>query len=141
MQMLLLIRNSSEHLDFRGLSGEAFGVFPGQPDGVDFFGFWLVSVKSLKFGGDDDAAEPGGHAGGGRFGLGRVPGRGEAAGPGVGGVVPGGGVPADGEGLAGEHERDGALGRGRGAVAGLAGPEELPRVFYRDARRQDARYR
>ena len=34
-------------LDFRGLSGGAFGVFPGQPDGVDFFGFWLISVKSL----------------------------------------------------------------------------------------------
>jgi hypothetical protein len=29
-------------LDFRGLGGEVFGVFPGQPDGVDFFGFRLV---------------------------------------------------------------------------------------------------
>ncbi len=55
-----------------------------------------------------------------------------AAGPGVCGAVPGGGVPADGEGLAGEHERDGALDRVGGAVAGLAGPEELLGVFYRD---------
>ena len=31
-------------LDFRGLSSDAFGVFPGQPDGVDFFGFWLVEA-------------------------------------------------------------------------------------------------
>jgi len=45
-------------------------------------------VKSLKFGGDDDAAELGGHVGGGRLGLRGVPGRVEAAGLGVGGVVP-----------------------------------------------------
>src|SRR5213078_543066 len=126
------IQRTGSSLDFRGLGGGAFGVFPGQPDGVDFFGFWLVSVKPLKFGGDDDAAELGGHVGGGRFGLRGVPGRVEAAGLGVGGVVPGGGVPADGDGLAGEHERDGALDRAGGAVAGLAGPEELLRVFYRD---------
>jgi integrase len=36
---------------------------------MDFCGFWLVSAKSLKFGGDDDAAELGGHVGGRRFGL------------------------------------------------------------------------
>jgi hypothetical protein len=32
-------------LDFRGLGGDVFDVFPGQADGVDFFWFWLVSVK------------------------------------------------------------------------------------------------
>ena len=56
----------------------------------------------------------------------------QAAGLGVGGVVAGGGVPADGDGLAGEHERDGALDGAGGAVAGLPGAEELLRVFYRD---------
>src|ERR1700758_1045646 len=29
-------------LDFRGLGGEVCGVFPGQADGMDFCGFWLV---------------------------------------------------------------------------------------------------
>ena len=49
-------------------------VFPGQPDGVDFCGCWLVRARWLKSGGDDDAAELGGHVGGGRLGLGCVPG-------------------------------------------------------------------
>jgi hypothetical protein len=44
----------------------------------------------------------------------------QAAGLGVGGAVTGGGVPADGDGLAGEHERDRALDRAGGGVAGLA---------------------
>jgi hypothetical protein len=35
-------------LDFRDLGGEVFGVFPGQADGVDFCGFWLVSANSLN---------------------------------------------------------------------------------------------
>ncbi len=99
---------------------------------MDFCGFWLVSANSLKSGGDDDAAEPGGHAGGGRLGLRGVPGRVEAAGPGVGGVAAGGGVPADRDCLAGEHERDRALDRACGAVAGLAGAGELLRVLDRD---------
>jgi hypothetical protein len=50
----------------------------------------------------------------------------------VGGVVPVGGVPAVGEGLAGEHERDGALDGAGGAVAGLPGAVDLLGVFYRD---------
>ena len=50
---------------------------------------------------------------------------------GVGGVVPGGGVPAGGDGLAGELERDGALDGAGGAVAGLPGGEDLLAVFYR----------
>jgi hypothetical protein len=50
----------------------------------------------------------------------------------VGGVVAGGGVPGDGDGLAGELERDGALDGGSGAVAGLPGAEQLLGVFYRD---------
>ena len=53
----------------------------------------------------------------------------------VGGVVAGGGVPADGDGLAGELERDGPLDRAGGAVARLPGPEDLLAVFYRDLNR------
>ena len=56
----------------------------------------------------------------------------QAAGLGVGGVVADGGVPADGDGLAGEHERDRALDLAGGAVAGLAGAERLLRVLDRD---------
>jgi hypothetical protein len=33
-----------QDLDFRGLGGEVFGVFPGQADGMDFCGFWLVEA-------------------------------------------------------------------------------------------------
>jgi hypothetical protein len=44
----------------------------------------------------------------------------------------GGGVPGDDDGLAGDLERDGPLDGGRGAVAGLAGAEELFRVLDRD---------
>jgi hypothetical protein len=46
--------------------------------------------------------------------------------------VPGGGVPGDGDGLAGDLERDGALDGCGGAVAGLAGAEDLLGVFYGD---------
>src|SRR6266851_1707181 len=50
----------------------------------------------------------------------------------VGGVVAGGGVPEDGEGLAGQGERDGGADRAGGAVAGLPGTEYLPGVLERD---------
>ena len=43
-----------------------------------------------------------------------------------------GGVPAGGDGLAGELERDGPLNGTGGAVAGLPGAEDLAGVFYRD---------
>ena len=46
----------------------------------------------------------------------------------VGGVVAGGGIPAGGDGLAGELKRDGPLDRAGGAVAGLPGAEDLPEV-------------
>jgi len=49
----------------------------------------------------------------------------------VGGVVPCGGVPGDGEGLAGELEGDGAADRAGEPVAGLPGAEDLLRVLYR----------
>ncbi len=49
----------------------------------------------------------------------------------VGGVVAGGGVPGDDDGLAGELERNGALDGAGGAVAGLPGGEDLLAVFYR----------
>jgi len=48
---------------------------------------------------------------------------------GVGRVVPGGGVPAGSHGLAGKLERDGALDRAGGAVAGLSGAEDLAGVL------------
>src|SRR6266481_8870049 len=94
-------------------------VFPGQAEDVDFFGGRLVRARCLKSGGDDDAAELGAHVGGGRLGFAGVPG---GAGPvfgHVGGVVAGGGVPAGGDGLAGELERDGPLDGAGDAVAGL----------------------
>ena len=61
-------------------------------------------------------AELGGHVGGRGLGLSRVPG---GAGPvicHIGGVVAGGGVPAGGDGLAGELEGDGPLDAGRGLL-------------------------
>ena len=61
-------------LDFRGLGGEGCGVFPGQSEDAEFCGCWLVRARCLKSGGDDDAAEPGGHVGGGGLGLAGVPG-------------------------------------------------------------------
>ncbi len=50
----------------------------------------------------------------------------------VGGVMAGGGVPGDGDGLASELERDCAVNGAGGPVAGLPGAEDLPGVFYRD---------
>ena len=97
-----------------------------------------VRTRCPKSGGDDDAAELGGHVGGRGLGLAGVPG---GAGPvicHVGGVVAGGGVPAGGDGLAGELERDGPLDRAGGAVAGLPGAEDLPGVFDRDLDRPPA---
>jgi len=91
----------------------------------------LVRVRCPIFGGDEDAAELGEHVGGGRLGLGGVPGRAGAVIGDVGGVVPGGGVPGGGDGLAGELERDGALDGAGGAVAGLACAEDLPGVLDR----------
>jgi len=103
---------------------------------VDFCGFRVVSVKSLKFGGGDDAGELDGHADGGGLGLRGVPGGVQAAGLGAGGVVAGGGVPADGDCLAREHERDSALDRAGGAVAGLE-PRTLPGCLSSPAEWQD----
>ena len=65
-------------------------VFPGQAEDADFFGCRLVGARCLKSGGDDDAAELGGHVGCGRLGFAGVPG---GAGPVFGhvrGVVAGG---------------------------------------------------
>jgi hypothetical protein len=107
-------------------------VFPGQADDADFFGGRLVGVRCLKSGGYDDAAELGGHVGGGRLGLAGVPGGAGPVSGHVGGVVAGGGVPAGGDGLAGELERDGPFDRAGGAVADLPGAEHLPGVFDRD---------
>src|SRR6185437_450981 len=100
-------------------------VFPGQPDGVDFLVCRLAGARCLKSCGDEDAAEQGGHVAGGRFGLAGVPGRVQPAFPQAGGVAAGGGVPGDGDGLAGDLERDGGLDGAGGAVAGLPGAEKL----------------
>jgi hypothetical protein len=99
---------------------------------VDFFACRLVTARWLKSGGDQDAAELGGHVGGRWLGLAVVPGGTGAAGLHVGGVVPRGGVPGDGDGLAGDLERDGALDGVGSPVAGLAGAEDLLAVFYCD---------
>jgi hypothetical protein len=123
---------NSRYLDFRGLSGEGRCVCPGQPEDGDFLGCWLVGARCLKSGGDDDAAELGGHVGGGWLGLACVPRGGRASFVQVGGVVPGGGIPGDGDGLAGDLEREGPLDRGCGAVAGLPGSEDLLGVLDRD---------
>ena len=72
---------------------------------------------------------------GGGLGLAGVPRRERAAFAHVGGVVPGGGVPGDGDGLAGDLERDGPLDGCGGAVAGLAGAEDLLGVLDRDLSR------
>src|SRR6267154_5029703 len=48
-------------------------VCPGQADEVYFFACWLVGVRWAKTGSDDNAAELGGHVGGGGLGLGGVP--------------------------------------------------------------------
>jgi len=53
----------------------------------------------------------------------------------VGGVVADGGVPADGDGVAGELERDSPLDGTRRAVAGLPGAEDLVGVLDRDLNR------
>ena len=57
----------------------------------------------------------------------------------VAGVMPGGGVPQDGEALAGQGERDGAVHRGGEPTARLPGTEDLlgvrDRHFYAPAAR------
>jgi hypothetical protein len=50
----------------------------------------------------------------------------------IGGMVAGGGVPGDGDGLAGELEGDSPFDGAGGAVAGLTGTKDLLAVFYRD---------
>src|SRR5215475_2482324 len=77
-------------------------------------------------------AELGEHVGGGGVGLGAVPGAACAVVGDVVGVVAGGGVPADGQGLAGQAERDGAFDGLGDAVVGLADAEQLFGVFDAD---------
>jgi hypothetical protein len=81
-------------------------------DGADFFGVSAGQGEMPEISRDEDAAELGEHVCGRRAGLGRVTGGAGAVSLDVGGVVPGRGVPAGGDGLAGELERDGALGPG-----------------------------
>ena len=40
----LAFDEADQALDFRGLGGEVFGVFPGQANGMDFCGFWLIEA-------------------------------------------------------------------------------------------------
>ena len=99
---------------------------------MDFCGFWLVRAKSLKFGGDDDAAELGGHVGGGRLGLRGLPG---ASGGGPGHRRGGGRRWRSSRrraGLAGKHKWDRALDRTGGAVAACRVPNNCFRALDRD---------
>jgi hypothetical protein len=91
---------------------------------------WLARVRCQKSGRDEDAAELGEHVRGRRLGLRRVPRGAGTVVVDVGGVVAGGGVPDGGHGLAGELERDGALDRAGGAVAGLPCSEDLLTFCY-----------
>ena len=95
-------------------------------------GVGWVGARWAKSGGDDDAAELGSHVCRGWLGLRRVPGGAGPAIADVGGVMPGGGVPAGGDGLAGELKRDGALDGAGLPVAGLAGADDLFGIFYRN---------
>jgi hypothetical protein len=91
----------------------------GRPAGVT----WRVS------GGDEDPAELGDHVSGGRLGLGPLAGSAGTVLVDVIGMMPGGPVPQDGEALACQGERDGAVHRGCQPVAGLPGSEDLLGVF------------
>jgi hypothetical protein len=96
---------------------------------VDFFACRLVRARWLNSGGDDDPAELGGHVGGGWLFLAAVPAGASAAVLHVGGVMPGGGVPAGGDRLASELERHGAFDRAGDPVASLPGAEDLLAIF------------
>ena len=98
---------------------------------MDFLGCWLVRASCLKSGCDEDAAEGGGHVAGGWLGLGGVPGGVRTAFLQVRWVVADGGVPGDGDSLAGDLERDRALDGAGGPVAGLPGAEDLLGIFNR----------
>ena len=79
-------------------------------------------------GSDQDAPELGKHVLEGGFGLGGIPGLGVAAGGGAGAVVAVPGVPDDDQGGSEQGERDGALDGAAGAVAGLAGAQDVAGV-------------
>jgi len=49
------------------------GAFPGQPDGVDFFGGRFAGMNRPVFRGVEDPAEFGDHVSGGQLGLGPAP--------------------------------------------------------------------
>lgn len=85
----------------------------------------MLGPSGPKSGGDKDAAELGEHVGGGGGGLGSVPGPAGAVLGDVGGLVAGGGVPADGQGQAGQAGRDGPFDRPGLAVVGRAEAEQL----------------
>src|SRR5215469_12318640 len=78
---------------------------PRPAKGADFSGCRLVGARWAKSGGDDDAAELGSHVCRGWLGLRRVPGGAGPAIADVGGVMPGGGVPAGGDGRSGPAMR------------------------------------
>ena len=77
---------------------------------------------------DEDAAELGEHVFEGGLGLGAVPGLGVAAGGDPGWAVAVPGVPGDDQGAGEQGERDGAFDGSAGAVAGLAGAEDVAGV-------------
>src|SRR5450759_1922624 len=107
-------------------------VFPGQAEDGDFLWGGRLGVFVAILGGDDDATELGEHVEDRGLGLLPVP-RGQLSRRcDVVGVVSGGGIPADSEGVYGERERDGAFDGGAQSVAGLADAADLLGVFDRD---------
>src|SRR3984957_1837877 len=97
-------------------------------DGFGLLGCGVCAGTLGNAGGDQDAAELGEHVLEGGFGLGVVPGLGVAAGGDAGPVVAVAGVPGDDQGAGEQGERDGALDGAAGAVAGLAGAEDVAGV-------------
>src|SRR6185437_7934289 len=101
---------------------------PGCQDGFGLLGCGLCWGTGGNAGADEDVAEVGEHVLEGGLGLGGVPGLGVAAGGDTGRVVAVPGVPGDDQGGDEQGERDGPLDGGAGAVAGLAGAEDVAGV-------------
>src|SRR6266496_4391544 len=127
-------RSSSHHLSKRTTADDTHFTRLSELGGDGVAGQILVAYfaglpLTWQAGGNscvvEVAAEAGGHVGGGRGGLGEVPGALAAAPLDVGGIAGGSGVPGDEQGLDEEPERDGPLDGLAGAVAGVADAEDL----------------
>jgi hypothetical protein len=97
-------------------------------DGFGLLGCGVCGGTLGNAGGDQDAAELGEHVLEGGLALGGVPGLGVAAGGDADAVVAVSGVPHDDQCVDEQGERDGALDGAAGAVAGLAGAQNVAGV-------------